>query len=542
MGRIPQGFLPPKEYLPNKIYDLPELVYPDKLNLIRSFYDIVKDEKKVILYYGDKKITMAEARRNINKIANGLRSLGVGKYDRVMIRGPNCPEYIYNLYACYTIGAIPVLVPVLLRTAEIVQRANDSKAKVVIISSNTWMGMDEAIPQFKTTEKLIIFGERKARHLFYDDIVRDQSVECEIEDTSRYDITRLIYSSGTTGVPKGVISHIDDLFGITNAHKHVLSLTEKDVVGGWAEFAYALGAAGTIFPTCCGCALSLVDRPTPEEMFETIQKHKITVLRSTPTFYEMMLGVDNAENRYDLSSLRLCASAGEPLSRSACLEWRERFGVELIDYLGSGELGIVIARPERCPEDKLGATGKLVPGMKAKIVGENFNEVPLGVWGELLVQGPMGQEYWRRPGKQKEAVHNGWNRTGLIYRKDEDGYFWYKGRVDDMIVTSGYKIPAGEVENTLLCHESVLETAVVASPDLVRGNVVKAFIVLNEGYEPSDELRKELQDYVKANLEPYKYPRKIEFIDSRQLPRTSTGKIKRNSLRQTEFTISPNKK
>lgn len=180
-----------------------------------------------------------------------------------------------------------------------------------------------------------------------------------------------------------------------------------------------------------------------------------------------------------------------------------------------------------------------MPGWEARIVDENFREVPFGTDGELIVLGPSRQDYWRRPDKQQEAVvqegvYKGWNRVGLVYRRDEDGYFYYKGRTDDMIVSSGYKIPGGEVENALQAHPAVAEAAVIASPDPVRGSVVKAFVVLNKGYAPSDELRKELQEFVKAKIEPYKYPRKLDFVDAGSLPRTATGKIQRKVLAQRE--------
>ena len=188
----------------------------------------------------------------------------------------------------------------------------------------------------------------------------------------------------------------------------------------------------------------------------------------------------------------------------------------------------------------MGSTGISVPGFENLVVDENFNEVPRGVMGELVVRGPVGQTYWRRPDKQKEGVcpldcqFKGWNRPGMVYMQDEEGYFWYKGRSDDMIVTAGYKIPGGEVEAALNNHPAVLESAVVDTPDKGRGNVIKAFVVLKDEYRPSKELVKDLQDFVKKEIEPYKYPRIIEFAKAEDLPRTATGKIQRNVLRERE--------
>ncbi len=534
MGKIPIQFIPSREDVAQRIYLLPELNYPEKLNIVRDFYERVNKDK-IVIYHKEERIKLSEMRRNINKLANGLKSLGAERNDRILVRGPNCPHFMYAQYACWTIGAIPVPVSSMLRSDELVNRADDLEARFFIVSSDAWLDMDKAAGQFHTIEKIIVFGEKKQGYLFYDELIEDQSEECGIEETSRHDIGRILYSSGTTGRSKGIINRIDDLCSMAEGpHRYSLSLTENDVVGGWAVFTFALGATGLLLPARIGCAISIVNNPTPEEMFDTIAKHKITVLRCAPTFYRMMLEVGDAESRYDLSSLRLCASAGEPLSGTTRVTWRKRFGVDLIDYLGSGELGATISQLPAAPEEKFFATGKLLPGIRARIVDEEFNDVPTGQYGELLIQGPTAQEYWRKPEVQKQAAYKGWNRLGLIYRKDEDGYFWYKGRSDDMIVTSGYKIPGGEVEGVLLAHKAVSEAAVVPSPDPIRGHVIKAFIVLKKGYEPSEALKKELQDYVKANLEPYKYPRKIDFVANFRLPRTITGKIQRNMLRDLE--------
>lgn len=540
MGVVPKEFLPPEKYLPKKVYTLPALIYPDKLNIVKSFYENVKDWDKVILYFRDERITCSELRKNVNKTANALRSLGVEKNDRVVLKAPNIPEFIYCVYACWAIGAIPVFQMHLGRAEETVWKANDSAAKVYIVSTGGLLDMDKAIPRFETVKHVVLIGEKKEGYLSYEELVKDQPEECEIEDTSKDDIVRILYSSGTTGMPKGVISHMadmaiaGDIFG-----KRILGLKEDDIVGGHPNFTFAFGA---IFPPLllrCHCGLSIIEGATPETMFETVEKHKITVLCCVPAFFNSMLAVEDAEKRYNLSSLRLCQSAGEWLPGKTYLEWKKRFGIEILDLLGSTDMGYMLATLERLPENKADSTGFPLPGVEARIVDENFDEVPPGVNGELLLLGPSGQEYWRRPEKQEAAVvtrgkYKGWNRVGLVYSRDEDGYYFYKGRTDDMIVTSAYKIPGGEVENALLAHPSVYETAVVSSPDPVRGHVVKAFVVLNEGYEPSGELAKELQNFVKAKIEPYKYPRKIEFADGAKLPRTSTGKILRRMLRDME--------
>lgn len=255
----------------------------------------------------------------------------------------------------------------------------------------------------------------------------------------------------------------------------------------------------------------------------------------------MMLGLEDAEKKWDCSSLRLCQSAGEWLPGATALEWKRRFGVPILDSMGSGDLHYWLSTFEGMDESKYGSTGISVPGFENVIVDENFNEVPPGVVGELIVRGPVGQTYWRRPDKQKEGVcppdsrFKGWSRPGLIFMKDHDGFFWYKSRSDDMIVTSGYKIPGGEVEGALNNHPAVLESAVVATPDEERTSLIKAFVVLKEGFHPSEQMKVELQEFVKQEIEPYKYPRIIEFAKSHELPRTSTDKIQRNVLREREW-------
>ena len=542
MGKIPAEYLPPKEHLPEKIYPLPEVRLPQKLNLAHLGLDrnIIEGRgSNIAILYQDRKITYLELQREVNRLANGLRSLGLEKNDRVMLRSSNRPEFIVGCFACWKIGAIPVLVNHMLKSEEIVFRANDSEARAILVSSDTFAEVEKSLPQFRTVDRVIVFGEKVGKYHFYDDLIKGQPDQVELAETTKDDLMRIIYSSGTTGKPKGIITTIGDaVAGRKIIGRHLLDLKPQDVVGGHPIFTFAFGF-GLIF-VCFGsegCALSIVEKFDPELMFETIQSHRITVLRCVPTAFRMMLGVKDAEKKYDLSSLRLCQSAGEWLPGDTAREWRARFGVGILDSVGSADLMYWLSTRLDTPDDKLDSSGKPIPGVECKVVDADFNEVPRGTPGELIVRAPWGQQYWRRPDKQKEGVKHGWNRPGLIYVEDEDGYFWYKGRDDEMIVSSGYKIPGGEVEGALLSHEAVLEAAVVPSPDPVRGNIVKAFVVLKEGWKPSDRLAEELRDFVKEKIEAYKYPREVEFVDGRSLARTSTGKIQRFVLREREKEI-----
>jgi len=538
MAQIPADYLPPKEYLPEKIFPLPEVRLPQKLNLAELFLDRHVREGRgsnVAILYEKRKITFLELQREVNRLANAMRMLGIEKNDRVMLRSPNRPEFIVACFACWKIGAIPVLVHHHLKSEEITFRANDSEAKAILVSSDTFAEVEKSLSKCPTIKEVIIFGDKLSGYLFYDDLLADQPDHVQIVETSKDDWMRIIYSSGTTGKPKGILNSIGDaVAAITVANRYLLNLTPQDVLGGHPAFTFAFGFFSILFFGYSGCTLSVIDHFDPEFMFETIENHGITVLRCVPTAYRMMLEVKDAEKRYDLGSLRLCQSAGERLPAVTAKAWKKRFGVVILDSVGSAELNSFLSTRIDTPEDKLDSSGIPLPGVECKIVDENFNEVPRGLPGELIIRAPWGIQYWRRPDKQKEMVKNGWNRTGLIFIEDQDGYFWYQSRDDEMIVSSGYKIPAGEVEGALLSHEAVREAVVVPSPDPIRGNVVKAFVVLKDGYEPSDQLAQELKDFVKGKIEVYKYPRIIEFVDAESLPRTTTGKIQRFVLRQQE--------
>lgn len=537
MGEIPVQYFPPKGYYPEKIFALPELRYPKKLNLGALFVDgnVERRPNKTAILYKEEKITYKELSERINRLGNVLKSLGVRKQDRVMIRGPNIPEYIISTLACWKIGAIVVVTPPILKAEGITYRANDSEATTILVSLDSLSEVDKAKDKLKTVRNIVVIRGEEKGCLSYEELVRGGSIKLEPEDTTKDDFGRIVYTSGTTGLPKGCVMTLGDILSVTDTHgKYVIGLNEDDVVGGHPAVTFNMGNVNfTMEPWKFGAAVSLIDDWTPEKGFEIIGKHKITILNGVPTAFRIMLDVEDAEKRYDLTSLRLCISAGETLTADTYLKWKKRFGIEILDHLGSSELHYFLCTHPNTPEDKAGSTGVPVPGYECKIVDESFREVPVGTVGTLFVRGPVGVTYWRKPHKQRELIYEGWSNTELLYREDEDGYFWYVSRVDDMIVTAGYKIPGGEVEKALHKHPAVLESAVVASPHDVRGNVVKAYIVLRNGYEPSKELVKTLQDFVKSGIAPYKYPRIIEFV--KEIPKGPTGKISRKLLRDMEY-------
>lgn len=534
---LPDDVVGPAEHLPEKIFTLPELIgYPYNINLadfLAGKY-AARNPNKTAIYFKEKTISYRELWVLVNKLANGLRSLGLGEFDRIMLMGANCPEWIIGNMACWKIGAIPVLVNHLVKQDEVAYRTADAGAKAIICSA-ACLNIVEKADQPSLIKIVYGGGEDASNYVAFEKLIKEQVDIAESAPTTLDHVGRIIYSSGTTGRPKGIISTIHDILaGIDTHGRHVLKIRESDVLGGHPYFSFAFGSVNfSFYPWRFGASLSIIERFEPEEMYRTVKNHGVTLLFCVPTAFNMMLNTADPHLE-DMKTVRLCQSAGEPLNATTYKGWKERYNVEILNSLGSGDLMYWLSTYEGMPEEKAGSVGTLVPGVENIVVGEDFNELPRGMAGELLVRGPAGQVYWNKPDKQMNAVYQGWNRPGLYMYEDEDGFFWYLSRTDDIIVTSGYKIPCGEVENAINLHHSVLESAVIPSPDPVRGSIIKAFVVLKDGFAPSKELEDELRSFVKGQIEDYKYPRKIVFIGSDGLPRTTTGKIQRNVLREME--------
>jgi len=344
--------------------------------------------------------------------------------------------------------------------------------------------------------------------------------------TAAEDVALIAFTSGTSGVPKGAMHCHRDLLAICEGFpKYVVRHTQDDIIAGTPSIAFTYGLAGVfLVPLRYGASTVLIERYSPETLLETVSRFKVTVLYSVPLVYRSMAAL--ARN-YDLSSLRTCVSAGEYLPVPTRAAWEQATGVKIIDGIGSTELGqIVIAAAGA--DIRPGATGKVVPGYRAAVLDEQGRIAPPGTIGRLAVKGPTGCRYLADE-RQKTYVVNGWNVTGDAYLMDPEGYFYYQARVDDMIVSAGYNIAGPEIENALLAHPAVAECGVVGWPDAERGQIVKAFVVLRLGYQRGDDMVAELQEHVKRNIAPYKYPRAVEFVDS--LPRTYTGKLQRFKLR-----------
>jgi 2-aminobenzoate-CoA ligase len=385
--------------------------------------------------------------------------------------------------------------------------------------------MERARTMAPALQHVVYWGSGKPDSL--EALIAEASPEFDAVDTAADDVCLIGFTSGTTGEPKGTMHFHRDMLAICDGYsRNVLRPEASDRFIGSPPLAFTFGLGGIVlFPMRVGASTVLLERAGPDDLLPAIAQHKATICFTAPTAYRAMLS--KLEGR-DISSLRKCVSAGEPLPKGTFEAWKDATGISLMDGIGATEmLHIFIAATE--DEIRPGATGKPVPGYEAKVVDDEGRDLPPGSVGRLAVRGPTGCRYLADE-RQGKYVQNGWNITGDTYLMDEDGYFWYQARSDDMIISAGYNIAGPEVEAALLTHPAVAECGVVGAPDDGRGTVVKAYVVLRSGHSPGPELTKALQDHVKAEIAPYKYPRLIEFVEA--LPRTQTGKLQRFELRR----------
>src|SRR5690606_16173475 len=442
---------------------------------------------------------------------------------RVLLRGANSPMLVACWFAVLKAGGIAVTTMPLLRERElgdIVEQAGVSLA----ISDAAVAGELQAVLGPIDGSCVLTYGEAGGG---LDAALAKKPARFDAVATAAEDPAIVAFTSGTTGRGKGTVHTHRDLLVVADTYgRLVLQAQADDIFIGTPPiaFTYALGGL-VLFPMRAGASTALVELMSPPVLLESIQKFRATIVFTSPTAYRALAP---KTKDFDLSSLRKCVSAGETLPAATFDAWLEATGIRLMDGIGSTEM-LHIFIGCRAEEGRAGATGKVVPGYRAKVIDEQGNEVPRGMVGRLAVQGPTGCRYLADVANQRKYVEKGWNLTGDAYRQDEDGYFRYEARTDDIIVSSGYNISGVEVENTLMGHPAVAECAVVGVPDEARGHLVKAFIVVAQAHEGGDALARELQDYVKSQIAPYKYPRAIEFVDT--LPRTLTGKLQRFRLR-----------
>lgn len=527
--------LPPGDLLPKRQAHGKALVYASRLNLadelLKNSIDSGRAERPAV-YYQDQVLSYRQLDEKASRVAGGLRERGIEPGDRVMLRLPNRPEFVIAWLAIQKLGAVAVASMPLLRARELEMIAADSEAKTLIVSADLLEEVQKlGAERLARLGQLVVSGEAPSGTTPFAELASHRPVGSV--EVARDQPVLLAYTSGSTGVPKGCVHFPEDILASADTYaKEILTPASGDVFTGHPSLAFTFGLGGLlVFPFRFGAATCLVEGFTPERMMDTVTRYRATACFCAPTSYKRMLQLEDPERRFDLSSLRLPVSAGETLPAVTFEQWRERFGQQILDGIGSTEMFhiFISSRPGKA---RPGSTGQIVPGYGAKVVDANLAELPPGEAGLLAVSGPTGCKYWKKIERQREYVRDGWNFPGDIYRRDGEGYFYYECRGDDMIITSGYNVAGPEVENVLLEHPAVAEAAVVASPDELRGHIVKAFVVLRSGFSGGEERAAELQEHVRRELAPYKYPREVEFATS--LPRTETGKIRRVELRQRE--------
>jgi 2-aminobenzoate-CoA ligase len=536
---VPASYLPDDG--PDLVHPLPELHYPEEINVADELVDRHVREGRgdnVAIRFKDEEITYDELQTRVNQFGNALAGQGVEPGDRVVVRFTNRPEAVISCLAIQKIGAVPLPSMKLLRAKELIHIINNAEASMVVVYDGLLEEITEALPDLDTVDDVVVVQRNGIEHdhLDYDELTDAADDDLDAHPTSRDDLALMLYTSGTTGQPKGAThTHRQVLATADSYARYCLNVTEDDVFGGNPPLPFAYGYGDLLtFPLRFGATSSLVENASPADLLEAVEKHEITILCSIPTAFNQILAKHpDGPDEYETDSLRLAVSAGEPLTHSTFNKFKDSYGVEIYDGIGTTAMLHIFVSHREGEEIDPGATGYPVPGYECKVIDpDTGEELPRGEAGLLAVRGPTGISYWNRPEKQDEALVDGWSLPGDIYVHREDGRLEYKSREDDLIVSSGYNIPGPEVEAVLEEREEVSEVAVVGSPDEERGQVVKAFVVVSDDATPGDELTETLQNHVKNTLAPYKYPRRIEFTD--ELPRTETGKIQRVKLRERE--------
>ncbi len=526
--------LPPPEQQPEYLFELPELQFPERLNcateLLDRHVEQGRGDRLCVSAPGGPRWTYAELQAQANRIANVLvRELGLVPGNRVLLRAANKPMLVACWFAVMKAGGIAVATMPLLRAKELVQIIDKARITHALCDDALRGELESAAAQCPVLTQCMFFGDPSPQGL--EARMASQSALFENVATAADDTCLLAFTSGTTGQPKATMHfHRDVMASCACFPPHVLRATADDVFIGSPPLAFTFGLGGlTLFPMSVGASTVLLEKASPDHLLDAIPAVGATVLFTAPTSFRAMaararqLAIAAPQG----GSLRKCVSAGEALPAATRTLWRDATGIELIDGIGATEmLHIFISADEA--HARAGATGIAIPGYRACVLDDDGNPLPAGQIGRLAVKGPTGCRYLD-DARQAKYVAGGWNLTGDAYLQDADGYFHYQSRTDDMIVSAGYNIGAPEVEEALLAHAAVAECAVIGIADEQRGQIVKAFVVLRPGHHGDEAQVRALQEFVKAAIAPYKYPRAIEFCAA--LPRTETGKLQRFRLR-----------
>ncbi len=499
--------LPPRELWPELVYRLPELRYADTLNVAEQLLSTQlasgRGSQNAILYR-DHAISYAALARDVLAFATALARRGVQPRDRIALRIPNRPDFVIAWLAVQWLGAVAVSIPPLYRRREIAHVVNHSGATTVICADDVVDDVVAARSDFANDVPLVVMPMPRG--------AAEGGPFPAAHPTGRDEPALITYITSADGPPKGVVQSPAEILASADTYaRHVLGLTSRDVCAGHPALAWAFGlGALLVFPLRVGATTVLIDGVSPT-LLEAAAASRASVLFCVPTMYRLLLRQPDL-NVSDLRTLRCCVSSAEPLPAAVFAEWRARTGLEILDGLGTTELGhiVISSRPGAV---RPGCIGTPVAGYEARIVDQQFGSVPDGTPGRLAVRGPTGCRYWRDPEAQRRAVCRGWTLTGDICVRHDDGVFEHRGRVDDLIVSGGYKISPAEVTRVLLDHPAVAQVSVVQASDPVRGAIPKAVIVPAPGIERSG-LVEMLQQYLKRELAPYKCPREMQLVQT----------------------------
>ena len=523
-----------------------DLLAPEHYNLVSEMERFAKDPKKVAVLWeneaGDKKqLTYKNLIDSANKFGNAFKKQGLGKGDTVLIIIPRLVEAYQVYLAALKLGMVVIPCSEMLKAKDLQYRINHGDVKGII----SYYEYTQEFNGMKEAESLLKFsiGAPVEGWMDLNELAESESDQLSLADTKNDDMAFLSYTSGTTGNPKGVVhTHGWAFAHLKTSAANWLGISEGDIVWAtagpgwqkwiWSPFLAVLGTGAT--------GLAYHGRFEPNKYLQMLQDYKVNALCCTPTEYRLMAKVNDLD-QYDLSSLHSAVSAGEPLNQKVFEVFKSHFGIEVRDGYGQTENTLLVGVTKGM-EIKMGSMGKPTPGNRVEIIDDSGNPCPPGVVGDIAVHvetPALFKEYFKDPERTAKQFRGDYYVTGDQAKKDEEGYFWFEGRADDIIISSGYTIGPFEVEDALVKHPYVKECAVVASPDEVRGNVVKAFVVLTDDVDPdTPDLVKQLQKHVKNITAPYKYPRKIEFL--KELPKTTSGKIKRVDLRMREESLLKN--
>ena len=518
--------LPPPELWPELIFETPELQFGPRMNATAVLLDDAVTEghgDRIAIIGNQVRWTYQDLQHQVNRLANLLvKDLGLVPGNRVLLRGANTPWLAASWLAVWKAGGVAVGTMPLLRAKELKQIIHQGNISHALCESALGLELDLAKQECPELVNIVHYGN--------DEFTRRIAAHSEsftAIDTASDDPVLIAFTSGTTGIPKGCIHFHRDIVAMCEGFpRHCLKPDQNDIFIGTPPLAFTFGLGGLLcFPLWARASTVLLEKLAPEALIKAMEEYRTTICVTSPTAYRQMTPLVPS---HDISHLKKCVSAGEALPVPTRDAWRDATGIEIHDGIGGTEMIHIYIASD--PETyRTGAIGKPLPGYRAMLVDQDMNPVPVGAEGWLAIKGPTGCRYLADE-RQTRYVRNGWNITGDTYHADEDGYYYYHARVDDIIVTSGYNVSSPEVESVLLEHPAVIECGVIGVPDPDRGHILKAFVVLKPGYTGDSAMIKTLQDYVKNNAAPYKYPRAISFVET--LPRTETGKLQRFRLKE----------